>query len=247
MKKIFVLSVFCAAFILAAETINYPVFDKDASFYLPFDRANAHAEISSGEYKPFAVIGKELYAEGLRGKALVCGKGGAGLRFKMKKNLTFDRPGTLLFFFKGIDWEKSKGARVFFTGIEASSGYWGLQFDYGPRNLCPCRRNLNLATLYSKKVPNRTFSLLKPMVPKSCDKWHMIALSWAPGQLRINFDDQPGKTFEIPFDFTDDAFPAGGFSVGCNRDWKYLIDEFTIYNRRLTQGEIVEIYKKLIK
>ena len=30
-------------------------------------------------------------------------------------------------------------------------------------------------------------------------------------------------------------------------EWKYLIDEYTIYNRRLTQAEITEVYNTMIK
>ncbi len=247
MKKITFLLFFCLVLSAGAEEINYPLFDDAVSFYLPFDRSNADAEISSGDFKPFLTLGKPVYSAGLRGKALVCGAEGGAFRYRMKKNLTFNRPGTLLFFFKGIDWEQHQWSRVFFTGIEASSGYWGLQMSYGPKNICPCQRNLSLATLYSKKVPDKNFSIIKPMTPKSCDKWHMIAFSWAPGQLRINFDDKPGKIFDISFEFSDEAFPAGGFSVGFSREWKYLIDEYTIYNRRLTQAEITEVYNTMIK
>ena len=56
--------------------------------------------------------------------------------------------------------------------------------------------------LYGKKIPRKTISA--PISDgKGCDKWHMLAFSWSPGQLRVNADNRPGKTFNIAFDMTD--------------------------------------------
>lgn len=80
-----------------------------------------------------------------------------------------------------------------------------------------------------------------------CGKWHMIAFSWAPGQLKVNMDNLAGKTFKIDFDLTDDAFPYEAFSVGYSADRNFLLDEYTIYNRRLSDGELAEIYNAFVK
>jgi hypothetical protein len=177
----------------------------------------------------------------------VCGAEGGAFRYRMKKNLTFNRPGTLLFFFKGIDWKTTPGNRIFFTGIESGKGFFGLQVPGWPKNVCPCSRELHVMFMYSKKFKNKTFFAKMPGGEAECGKWHMIAFSWAPGQLRVNMDNLSGKTYQIDFDLTDDAFPYEYFSVGYAMDRQFLIDEYTVYNRRLSDGELAEIFNKYMK
>lgn len=246
MKKITVLLMFLAMVgVWADNEIFYPEFEDSVSFYLPFD-AGVNADISVGREKPNHVLGKANFMPGLRGNALVCGDGGANIRYWRKDNISFDRPGTLLFFYKGLDWHEKKKSRVFFTGFEGSNGFWGLQLPGWPANLCPCKWNLHLLFLYGKRIPSKTFSI-KINEGDGCNKWHMLALSWAPGQLRINADGRPGKTYKIDFDLTDADFPIQVFSVGSTVQWRYLIDEYTIYNRRLSDGELLNIYEKMMK
>ena len=101
--------------------------------------------------------------------------------------------------------------------------------------------------MYSKKVPNKIFGTKQPGGEPECGKWHMIAFSWAPGQLRVNMDNLPGKTYQINFDLVDDAFPYEMFSVGSASDRNFLLDEYAIYNRRLSDGELAEIFNKYMK
>ena len=72
----------------------------------------------------------------------------------------------------------------------------------------------------------------------------MLAFSWAPGQIRVNADNVPGKTYPLPFDVSESDFPNKTFSIGNSSDWPYLLDEFTIYNRRLSDAELLDIYNK---
>ena len=248
MKKIlsFIIALF-AAFVFAGDKIYYPEFEDAVSFYTSFDTATPDADISEGIEKPKAVLGKLNFSNGIRGKALVCGKNGANIRYARKDNITFNRPGTLLFFFKGIDWKTTPGNRIFFTGIESGKGFFGLQVPGWPKNVCPCSRELHIMFMYSKKFKNKTFFAKMPGGEAECGKWHMIAFSWAPGQLRVNMDNLPGKTYQIDFDLTDDAFPYEHFSVGYAMDRQFLIDEYTVYNRRLSDGELAEIFNKYMK
>ena len=247
MKKVTLLLLLAASFMLHADdTINYPEFEDSVSFYASFDRGILNADMSAGEEKPSNVLGKANFAEGIRGKAMICGPDGARVRYMRKNNITFDRPGTLVFFYKGLDWHTPKKNAVFFTAIESGKGFIGLQLPAWSATPCPCKLPLHVMFLYGKKIPRATYSA--PISDgKGCDKWHMIAFSWAPGQLRVNADDRPGKTFNIPFDMTDADFPLNVFSVGSHLHWKYLLDEFTIYNRRLSDSEIVQIYNKYMK
>lgn len=248
MKKFLLFAIVCFSAVLFAEdVIYYPEFENSVSFYASFDTATADADISEGRERPIAVLGKLNFADGIRGKALLCGKGGANVRYARKDNFTFQHPGTLLFFFKAINWKTTPGSRVFFTGIESAKGFFGLQIPGWPKEVCPCSRPLHTMFLYSKKIPGKTFSAKLPGGEAECGKWHMIAFSWAPGQLRVNMDNQPGKTYQINFDLTDDAFPYEVFSVGSQADRNFLLDEYTIYSRRLSDGEIAEIFNKYMR
>ena len=248
MKKIILLFIICfTAAIYAEEQIYYPEFEDSVSFYASFDASTADADISEGREKPASVLGKLNFEKGVRGKALVCGANGANIRYMRKDNFSFNRPGTLLFFFKGENWKNSTGSRILFTGIEASSGFFGMQIPGWPKHICPCSRELHINFMYSKKFPNKAYCAKLPGGEAECGKWHMIAFSWAPGQLRVNMDNLPGKTYQIDFDLSDDAFPYECFSVGYHMQRKFLLDEYTVYNRRLTDGELAEIFNKYMK
>lgn len=248
MKKTILFMMVSAAFVLAAnDTVYYPEFEDSVSFYASFDREAPDADMSYGEEKPANKVGKLNFADGIRGKALVCGKDGARVRYLRNKNISFDRPGTLLFFYKGLDWHDTPQKQsVSFWGIEGNDGYIGLILPAWSAKPCPCKLPAHLMFLYGKKIPRRTFSAAISD-GKGCGKWHMLAFSWSPGQLRINADDRVGKTFKIPFDMTDADFPLSVFTIGGHIHWKYLMDEFTVYNRRLSDTELADIYKKYMK
>ena len=121
MKKLLLLAIIgfsAAAF--AQDEIYYPEYENSVSFYASFDAATADADISEGRERPMAVLGKLKFVDGLRGKALFCGKGGANVRYARKDNFTFHRPGTLLFFFKAIDWKTTPGSPASIAGCAAA-------------------------------------------------------------------------------------------------------------------------------
>ncbi|MBR2723730.1 MAG: hypothetical protein IKB77_05290 [Lentisphaeria bacterium] len=247
MKKTILFLLLAVSFILAAEEqIYYPEFEDSVSFYASFDRQTPNADMSRGEEKPANIIGKLNFTDGIRGKAMLCGKDGARVRYLRRDNITFNRPGTLVFFYKGINWHTPLKQGLFLTGIESSKGFFGLQIPAWTPTTCPCKMPLHVMFLYGKKIPRKTISA--PISDgKGCDKWHMLAFSWSPGQLRVNADNRPGKTFNIAFDMTDADFPLNVFSIGSHIHWQYLLDEFTVYNRRLSDSEILQIYNKYMK
>ena len=246
-KSLLFLSLFVFASVYAEDVIYYPEYEDSVSFYASFDTETTVADICDGYKKPRSTAGKVQFADGVRGKALVCGANGAGLRYERKDNINFTRPGTLLFFFKGIDWETNKGLRIFFTGIEAGNGFLGFQTPARPIDVCPCNRFLNIAFMYNKKVPDKTFLAKMPGGTAECGKWHMIAFSWTHDQLRVNMDNLPGTVFRLDFTFNDELFKYGLFSVGHHLNRKYLLDEYTVYNRRLNDGELADIFNKYTK
>ena len=76
MKKILSFAmVLFAALSFVDDKIYYPEFEDSVSFYSSFDTATPDADISEGRERPIALIGKLKFADGIRGKALFCGKG----------------------------------------------------------------------------------------------------------------------------------------------------------------------------
>ena len=243
MKKLFAAVILSG--IAAVLSAGSPLFEKDVVFHISFDDETIEADITEGSEKPQSKFGKVAFADGISGKALRCGKGGAKVRYHRTEHLNFDRPGTIVFFYKGVGWKTfGKGSRVLFWAIESSVGYIGQHLANDPKTLCPCKRNLTTMYLYGKKIPNKSFFTNLPGGEAGCEKWHMLAFSWAPGQIRVNADDVPGKTYPLPFDVSESDFPNKTFSIGNSSDWPYLLDEFTIYNRRLSDAELLDIYNK---
>ena len=148
-----------------------------------------------------------------------------------------------MFFYKGAFKSRKSGPRVFFWGIESSKGYVGQQLANDPKTLCPCKRNLHTMFLYGKRIKNKTLFTKLSAGESGCEKWHMIAFSWAPGQLSVKFDQDTEKSYPVPFDLTEADFPDVTFSIGSNVHWEYYLDEFTVYRRRLSDAELSEIYK----
>ena len=246
MKKILIiLALLTCGALLAQKKPSMPKFEDDVSFYISFDDETPNADITEGKEKPMLILGKKkcVFGDGIRGKALLCGENGSKLRFIRKDNLNFDRPGTLVFFYKGAFKSRKSGPRVFFWGIESNKGYVGQHLANDPKTLCPCKRDLHTMFLYGKRIKNKSLFTKLSGGEAGCEKWHMISFSWAPGQISVKFDQDTEKSYPVPFDLTEADFPDVTFSIGSNVHWEYYLDEFTVYRRRLSDAELSEIYK----
>lgn len=247
MKKIFTFfaSLICGCTLLAQKPAPMPKFEDAVSFYISFDDETPDADITVGKEKPFLILGKKpgVFGEGVRGKALLCGQNGSKLRFARKDNLDFSKPGTLVFFYKGAFKSLTSGPRVFFWGIESNRGYVGQHLANAPKNVCPCKRDLHTMFLYGKRIKNKSLFTKLSGGEAGCEKWHMASFSWAPGQISIKYDNEPEKSYQVPFDMTEEDFPADHFSIGSNVHWEYYLDEFTVYERRLSDSELTEVYE----
>ena len=114
----------------AMAQMNFPPFSPDLSFYHSFDEG-AEADLALGGEKVVWKSGTVHFAEGRRGGlALVCGRGGALLRFSRRGSLDFSRPGTVVVFYRPLDWEEQRREclpRLFLWGIESNQGFIALQ------------------------------------------------------------------------------------------------------------------------
>lgn len=225
---------------------HHPPFSEDITFYQSFDNGE-EADLSVGKPRVIWKSGEIRFEEGLRGKALVCGSNGGKLRFNRAGNLNFDKPGTIVCFYRPINWETEKNLpRLFLWGIESASGYIGFQGANDPKKVCMCRRPFQLMLLYGKRLPQKVYSIPAPG-EKGCSGWHMLAFSWAGDQLFLKWDREPAKLFANGLPLTDNDFPDDHFSIGSSDLWKYLLDDFIVYGRKLSNDELNQLYDDTIK
>jgi len=115
---------------------EWPRFAGNAVFWISFDDETALADMAAGDHRPIGVSGNLNFVPGVRGKALQCGKGGAKLNFPRLKNLDFDGSGTILFFYRPMDWEQNiPGPRLSFFSIESTTGFMDIRLGNDPKNI----------------------------------------------------------------------------------------------------------------
>lgn len=230
----------------AGEVPAYPLAYDAVTFHVNFD-GTADAAMAAGRAKPIRTYGKVEFREGLRGQALFCGDGGAMFLYMRNKNVDFTKPGTLVFFYKPVNWEKSKfKGGSFFCGIQATKGALYFNVAHDPANACPCRRPVTLSLFNGVKIPSQMYAYYPNFPQSDCEKWHMLALGWEPGKLLISQDGRKWKEYPVAFTITAEDFPNPAICIGESSKWNYLMDEFTAYNRVLTSEELSEIYRNLI-
>ncbi|MDD3952722.1 MAG: LamG domain-containing protein [Lentisphaeria bacterium] len=212
-------------------------------FELNFDRSGARAGLSEGKPEPIQVFGTVSLRDGLQGKALFCGDGGASLRFASAGNLNFDKPGSLSFWFFPLDWDADHRYRCFFFGTESSQGYFGIQQANDPKDRKPYDRDLQLMILYSKTLAS-TVVALPPFGKNALGRWHLIAANWDAGSVALSLDGQDFSVWQLKGRLDRTAIPSEHFSVGSSQHWNYLLDEFRIYSRKLTAQEVQDIYQQ---
>ena len=232
--------------ILAGASANaqfaLPVASENIIFELNFDSGETTAEMSGGQPKRVGKIGTVKFEKGMKGKALVCGEGGAKLMYRKKGNLDFSSSGTITFWIKPIEWEKSaKLPRVFFFGMEYSKGFLGVQMANGPKGVSPLERKLNFTFLYFKTIADTTLSV-KGFGRGTEEEWHLVALEWDEHTIFLSVDGRPLARKALQGTLSQKLFPRIHFSVGAASLAKYLLDEFRIYDRRLSNKELKRIY-----
>ena len=249
MKKImmFAFAAALSAVPAFAQEKNMPLYPESATLYLNFDNT-VDAALAKGRAKPIQSLGKTVFRKGLRGEALLCGKGGSMQLYLRNKNMDLTKPGTLLFFYQPIDWEKSKfNGGSFFCGIQARKGALYFNVAHDPAKLCPCRRPVTLNFFNGVKIPAQLYPYYPQFEQSKCAQWHMLAFSWEPGKLQISQDGKAWKEYPVPFTITAEDFPNPAFCIGESSKWNYLLDEFTVYNRVLSSKELTEVYQHMIK
>lgn len=246
MKYLLLLVTFLFAEIVLCAPGDYPLFSDDITFFQSFDDGK-EADISCGKSMPINVFGKLEFAPGIRGKALQCGVSGGALRYSRKGNFEPGEPFTIVLFYQAQEWEKeATNPRWFLWAIDANKGYIGLQGANDPKTICICERPFHYMLLFGSRVPSKVLEF--PKIGKvACSGWHMVAMSVSGPEVRLKWDNRQSQRRDQQLTLTPEDFPADYFTFGSSAHWKYLLDEFTVYKRNLSDEELDTIFNTVIK
>lgn len=216
-------------------------------FNISFDDTTANADMSKGSPNPKQRQGKLVFAEGIRGMAMLCGKSGGKLFFEIKDNIDFSAPGTVTFWFLPEDsWlsSKERGRCELFGTEGGRTAYIGLQMENYPRNRPLADQCFYISTAYFKSIPNVAFTA-PPIGASGLGKWHLVAVAWDNSQLYLSIDGKPFASKKLGGNFTADLFaPPTMLAFGSTTSEAYRLDEFTVYSKRLADSEILSKFKE---
>ncbi len=213
-------------------------------FELDFDRDTIEAGLAEGGHQSILTFGKVSFRDGIRGKALFCGENGAKIRYRTAGNLDFDRSGTITLWFKPVEWDTAAHTRrTMFFGTESNSGYFGLQIANDPKTKKPYERDVHAMIMFSSVIQNQTI-IRPPFMAAGDDGWHLLSLAWSGNRVFVSRNGEPYSEREVSAPISKKAFPSDHFSVGADSEWNYLLDEFRIYSRKLTDREIKQVYQE---
>lgn len=230
----------CSAF----EEKILPVASDAITFEQNFDNQTLLPEMSGGNAKPILVFGKQSYAKGINGYSLRCGKDGAKIRYSAKNNIDFDKPGSVSLWFFADNWQKSAGMpRVLFFATENSKGYIGAETENDPKNIPILERKIRLRILYSQLISD-SYLALSAIGSKADNMWHLLVFAWHGNSIYMSLDGTPFSSKGLTSKISTKALPSTDFSVGSESFQNYLLDEFRIYSRKLSDAEVKTIWER---
>lgn len=240
-KKIFLLLLLIGSTLLIAEAL--PTAHKSLLFKVDFDN-NCDATIANGNDKPHQIRGKATFLPGLDGKAILSGKGNACVTYECQGNIDFDKPGSIVMFFKAnSNWHKTTQPGITLWGLGNNKGLIALRISRNPQSSCPCRRTFELLLLDIKGRKNKVYSLQMPALTRICKNFHMISFAWAGGNLYMSCDGQNYRVYKQIRPLSNaDFVHCKRFAIG-NTTSNFLIDDFRIYGKKLSDDELALIWE----
>ncbi len=244
MKKFFILPMVLGCAVLTAETpAAAPVAADDLTLSVSFDNTT-EADLANGRATHSEFRGRIIYEPGLAGQGLRIGKDAGCTLYDCKDNLDFDNPGTIVLWFKADNWHGNSGSRVSLWGLGNNNGHIALAIASTPADVCPCRRPLEFTIFHSKKRRNVRYTITPPALVKICHGWHMVSVAWAGEQLFLSYDGAPYKAFKLQVPLSNDEFAhCSRFAIGVNAGWNFLVDDFRIYGKKLSDEELHQIWE----
>lgn len=243
-RHMLIISVMAAVPLILQGQFARPTAAEALAFELDFDRETLEAGVAAGNHKPVMTFGRASFRDGVSGKALFCGADGAKVRFRTAGNLDFDRSGSITFWFRPVDWNTAAHARrTMFFGTESNSGYFGIQIANDPKTKKPYDRDIHALIMFSKFLRDQTMAR-PPFIAAGDEDWHLLSLAWSGNRIFISRDGEPYAEQQVSGPVSKKAFPSEHFSVGADSEWNYLLDEFRIYSRKLTDREVNQVYQE---
>ena len=230
----------CSAF----EEKKLPIASDAITFEQNFDKQSLLPEMAAGAATPLLIFGKQNFAKGVNGYSLLCGKGGAKLRYSSPDNIDFGRPGAVSLWFFTDNWQKGIGEpRTVFFATECSKGYIGVETENDPKNISPLERKIILRILYSAVLPDTRLAL-PAMGAKGDNMWHLLVFAWSGNKVYISMDGGSFSSKDFVNKVSAQALPSTNFSIGADASQNYLLDEVRIYSRKLSEMEVKAIWER---
>lgn len=194
-----------------------------------------------------ALEGEFVTAPGLVGQAFVS-ESRSRCRYPAEGNLDLTRPGAISFWVCPVAWDRSQptGIRNNFFGTNYSDqGYFGV--NRMAARMADGRRVQNdQLYFYAENFPgaNRKYILLGDTLgPEWANGiWHLIVVNWKGSHFEVSVDGGGLKSGDLGTPI--DPVAVNDILVGGCQE-RTLIDEFMIYRRPLTAGEIVVLCNAL--
>ena len=184
---IFFMFVFSAAVAFAASPFDgiFRDFAQDVTFCADFDAPEAL--IAAGSEKPLSVSEDAQFGDGLSGRCLTKGK----VVFDGSENIS-PTAGTIIFWMKltrptEIPDPKEESFRPIYAGFQAETRQ---EILIGKMDV------LNQAPMYAylqghPEIPLVLVNSGKTTKTWKSGVWHLVIVSWKPGELKISLDGQP--------------------------------------------------------
>ena len=241
MKKSFI---FAALFCISAFCVAAEVAEDALYFAVDFDDTT-DAVKSAGRAAAAEFRGTKVFEEGISGKAIRIGEKAGCPLYYTKDTLDFDKPGSVVLWFKGDNWHGQKSGRgVGLWGLGNAGGLIMIQTASGKDGTCPCRQPLELYLLHSKVRKNVRHIITPPALTKLCQGWHMVSVAWDKEYISLSYDGAPYKSFKLQLPLSNAEFAhCNRFSVGSNYNKNFLVDNFRIYSKKLSDAELLQIWE----
>lgn len=221
-----------------------PVLNDYASnitFYLSFNGSNPKPEMAQGSPNLKQKKEKMEFSKGLFGMALSSGR----IQFSGKANIDLSKPGTIIMWVSPQNWVKaSKEPYIIPFNGRRDTGYNLILGRQGGK----WRRGRIYTYIY---FPDKKKTYIPFYGQGSANKWkngqwHMLSLSWDTTTIYLCVDDRK-ETSKMLLAPLGETFESFRLLVAPGQRPKLLIDEFVILNKKLSNKELIELYKKTIK
>lgn len=232
----------------AADNPALERFGDSITFYHDFSDPSLRANIAVGEATPSRVRGELQFLEGLYGRALLLGKDtDSVISYLLADNFDFTRPGTITFWVCPVDWDREQTGRRPLFDINAA-GSSRLQFlRWGSMIGRNQDRLRDAFFLFVLNFPDMQAPYPRSGVSGLEDgMWHNVAITWDDEALSLYVDGVVAQRSEWSRPFEERDFPPDSaltIDFGGRGIDQTLLDAFTVYNRRLSDAEIREVFQ----